>query len=216
MKAAEKTAATFHKKKFKSICDALSQNDKHLHAIIQQYGYPPMWKREPSFATLVHIILEQQVSLASAKAAFLKLEEKIKIITPKNLLALTDEELKACYFSRQKIIYARDLAVKVLNKELIIENLSSLSNDEVSHQLKKVKGIGEWTANVFLMFALQRTDCFAHGDIALIASIKELKNKGNHISYEQLVKVSNKWKPYRTVACFILWHHYLSKRNRTG
>src|SRR5690349_5584545 len=102
--------SSFDKHSFYRICDHLGKNDSHLQSIIRQYGYPPMWRRTNSFASLIHIILEQQVSLASAKAAFIKLKERIGKITADKLLTLSDEEMKACYFSRQKTIYARHLA----------------------------------------------------------------------------------------------------------
>src|SRR5689334_16412710 len=98
---------TFNRQNFHSICDKLSKKDKHLRSIITRYGYPPIWTRKATFQTLIHIILEQQVSLSSARAALKKLNERIGIITPKKLLALSDEDLKACYFSRQKTVYAR-------------------------------------------------------------------------------------------------------------
>src|ERR1035438_7402272 len=123
-------AKTFTKDNFHLLCDHLAKKDKHLKQILQQHGYPPMWQRKPNFETLIHIILEQQVSLASAKAALNKLKEKIGIITPQKLLALTDAEMKACYFSRQKIIYARHLAWSMGNGELSIRKLINLPDDE--------------------------------------------------------------------------------------
>ena len=205
---------TFNHKNFTGICDLLAAKDKDLKNIITQYSYPPLWKREPNFATLIHVILEQQVSLASAKAAFIKLEEKVRIISPKNILLLDDEEMKACYFSRQKIKYARHLAETVLSGGLAFEKLGKLNDDAVRSQLKKIKGIGDWTADVYLMFALNRCDCFPHGDIALIKTIKELKQLDADTAVEKIISIAEKWRPYRTVASYILWHHYLSKRNR--
>src|SRR4051812_2354384 len=114
---------TFQKDNFNPLCDHLAEGDNDLKNIITQYGYPPFWSRVPSFATLIHIILEQQVSLASAKAAFLKLESKIGHITPEKILLLSDEEMKACYFSRQKMKYARHIAEAIINKELNIGQL---------------------------------------------------------------------------------------------
>lgn len=203
----------FTKDNFYSLCDKLAKKDKHLKTVLQEHSYPPFWSRVPSFATLIHIILEQQVSLASAKAAFLKLEEKIGHITPEKLLALTDEELKACYFSRQKIKYARHLAESILNNELEIEKLNELHDEELRTALKKIKGIGDWTVDVFMMMCLHRCDCFPTGDIALIKSIKEVKALPALTSKEEILLIAEKWKPYKTVAAFILWHAYIKKRN---
>jgi len=204
---------TIDKNNFYPLCDILSQQDNDLKRIIAQYGYPPFWSRVPSFATLIHIILEQQVSLASAKAAFLKLESKIGHITPEKILQLSDEEMKACYFSRQKIKYARHLADAIVNGELNIEQLNNLPDHLVRTELKKVKGIGDWTVDVYLMMVLHRCDCFAGGDIALIKSIKEVKGLSPLTSKEEILSIIENWKPYRTIAAFILWHAYIKKRN---
>jgi len=204
----------FNGANFTSICDNLAKKDRHLSSVIQQFGYPPMWQRQPGFETLLHIILEQQVSLASALAALNKLKEKITVITPENLLALTDAELKVCYFSRQKISYARHLSTSILSKQLQLDELENMPDDEVRTELKKIKGIGDWSAEVYMMMAMQRADHFPIGDIALINSIKAVKNLPADTSREDIVQLAAKWKPYRTVAAFILWHAYLSRRKK--
>lgn len=204
---------TFTETTLITYCDKLAKKDKHLKVIITQHGYPPFWSRTASFATMVHIILEQQVSLASAKAAFLKLQEKIGHIQPEKLLLLTDEEMKACYFSRQKMVYARHLATAIVNKELVIEDLEKLSNDDIRLLLKKLKGIGDWTVDVFLMMVLHRNDVFPPGDIALMKSLKEIKGLPMDTPREELLQIAEAWKPYRTVAAFLLWHAYIKKRN---
>ena len=204
----------FTDKNFKSICDNLATADPDLQSIIQQYGYPPFWKRAASFETLVHIILEQQVSLASALAALNKLKEKVGEITPVNLLLLSNEELKACYFSRQKIIYTRHLASELISGQLNLEELNTMDNDTVRSTLTKLKGIGNWSVDVYLMMVLQRCDIFPLGDVALITSIKETKGLSKETSRKEIAIIAEKWKPYQTVAAFILWHSYLSKRKR--
>jgi len=203
----------FNEDNFISLCDKLARKDKDLKAVIKQYGYPPLWGRVPSFATLIHVILEQQVSLASAKAAFLKLEAKIGHITPEKLLLLTDEEMKACYFSRQKTVYARHLALAIVNGELSIEALIEMDDESLRNEMKKIKGIGDWTVDVFMMMALHRCDCFPTGDIALMKSAKEVKGLDMQTSKDEILLLSEKWKPYRTLAAFILWHAYIKKRN---
>lgn len=205
---------SFDETTFIQYCNILAKRDKHLRHIIDTYSYPPVWKRKQSFETLIHIILEQQVSLASAKAALNKLKEKIGTVTPKKVLSLTDEELKACYFSRQKTVYARQLAEAILNKQLNLKKLSFSPDDIIRAELKKIKGIGDWTIDVYLMMVLQRTDLFPLGDIALVNSLKETKNLHRQITKEELLIIADKWKPYRTVAAFILWHSYLCKRKR--
>ncbi len=205
---------TINEQNFHLLCDQLAGGDHHLKNIIGQYGYPPLWSREPGFATLVQIILEQQVSLASAKAAFEKLQAFTGVITPAIIAALTDAELKACYFSRQKIVYVQHLAEAVLSDQLNIKQLEYESDEVVQTVLKKIKGIGNWTVDVYLMMALRRTDCFPLGDIALINSFKAVKELPQ-ARKEEIGILSNAWKPYRTVAAYLLWHAYLSKRHKT-
>ena len=204
---------TFNDGNFHALCDELAAKDQHLKAVIAIHGYPPLWSRRATFATLIHIILEQQVSLASAKAAFLKLQEKIGPITPEKLLLLTDEEMKACYFSRQKIIYARHLATAMVKGELVVEELEKMENEEIRALLKKLKGIGDWTVDVFLMMVLHRTDIFPPGDIALMKSLKEVKGLDMGTERNKLLLIAEAWRPYRTVAAFLLWHAYIKKRN---
>ncbi len=214
MKIETNDISIFDETTFIQHCDILAKKDRHLKGIIDTYNYPPLWKRKHGFETLIHIILEQQVSLASAKAALNRIKEKIGTVTPKKILLLTDAELKACYFSRQKIIYARHLAQAIINKQLNFKKLALAPDDEVRTELKKIKGIGDWTVDVYLMMVLQRTDLFPLGDIALVNSLKEVKSLPKHTSKDGLLLLAEKWKPYRTVAAFMLWHSYLCKRNR--
>ena len=170
---------TFHKDNFHQLCKILSRKDKDLKQIIKKYDNPPMWTRPAGFSTLIHIILEQQVSLASAKAAFTKTKGKIKNHYPTKILLMTDTEMKACYFSRQKIIYARHLSQSIISEKLNLQKLSSLPDHEIRKELKQVKGIGDWTADVYLLFALQRIDLFPTGDLAMMNAFKEIKQLPN-------------------------------------
>lgn len=199
------TAANFH-----SICDTLAGMDPDLANIIQTYGYPPMWNRPNSFESLVHIILEQQVSLASALSALNKLKEKVQEITPARVLSLTDEELKACYFSRQKTAYVRYLAGAIISGQINLEGFASLPDEEVRAQLVALKGIGNWTVDVYLMFVLQRADIFPVGDLAAVNAFKRVKALPPGTTREELVNLATPWQPYRTVATMLLWHQYLS------
>ena len=204
---------TFDSANFKKICNRLCRIDKDLHAIIRQYGHPPIWTRPATFQTLILFILEQQVSLASAYAAFKKLKEKVEYVTPAKILSLTDAELRSCYFSRQKIVYARELAKAVQSKQLRLNKFSNAHEDEIRLELKKIKGIGDWTVDVYLMHALQRTDLFPLGDIALVNSLKEIKQLHPHTKKENMLVIAEPWRPYRTIAAMILWHSYIKKRN---
>ncbi|MBL0356543.1 MAG: DNA-3-methyladenine glycosylase 2 family protein [Chitinophagaceae bacterium] len=204
----------FDETDFIQLCKKLAKKDPHLKLIIDTHGHPPLWKRRANFETLIHIILEQQVSLASANAALKKLKEKIGAVAPAKIISLTDADLKACYFSRQKIVYARQLAEAIINKQLNLKQLTNAPDDIIRTTLKKIKGIGDWTVDVYLMMVLQRTDLFPMGDIALVNSLKEVKHLPKHTTKEALQKIAEEWKPYRTVAAYLLWHSYLCKRNR--
>ena len=197
---------------FHSICDILAERDPHIADIISAHGYPPIWSRKEGFATLAYIILEQQVSLASARSAYDKLIEKIGTITPSKVLTLTDEELKGCYFSRQKINYVRELATAIVSKKISLNKLNLLPNDEIRQQLTAVKGIGNWTVDVYLMMVLHRSDLFPMGDIALINSLRYVKDLPKDISRADMEKHTEVWKPYRTAAAFLLWHSYIIRR----
>ena len=202
----------FNETSFRRICRKLAKKDSDLANIIKEYGFPPMWTRPATFQTLILTILEQQVSLASAYAAFKKLKERIGFVTPAKILALTDEELRACYFSRQKIVYARELATAIKKRKINLKQLSLLPDEAIRNVLIQLKGIGHWTIDVYLMHALQRTDLFPLGDIALVNSLKETKQLSKDISKDEMLKIAEPWRPYRTIAAMILWHAYIQKR----
>lgn len=203
----------FSEENHAGLCDRISLKDKHLQSIISQYGYPPVWTRPQNFAALIHIILEQQVSLASAKAAFLKLKARVGNITPEKLLKLSDKEFRACYFSRQKTVYARNLAEAIVSKQLQLKKIAHLPDEEIRFQLKKIKGIGDWTVDIYLLFALQRCDIFPTGDLAMMNAFRELKQLPKHTTKEEIIVMAEQWRPYRSVATYLLWHHYIKSRN---
>ncbi|HTJ10807.1 MAG TPA: hypothetical protein VL547_02220 [Dinghuibacter sp.] len=209
------TIHKFTKHTFHGICDQLSLADEDLATIIDAHRYPPMWTRPNTFETLVHIILEQQVSLASALAALNKLRERLKNdITPDRFLQLTDEELKACYFSRQKTLYTRNLADNLIKGSLDLAALESLPDDDVRKELIALKGIGNWTIDVYLMFVLQRADIFPIGDLAAVNALRRVKKLPKATTRDHLLHIASAWHPYRTVATMILWHLYLSSPMR--
>jgi DNA-3-methyladenine glycosylase II len=189
----------------------LADSDQYLARIYEAYGPPPLWDREPGFATLLNIILEQQVSLASAKACFDKLTNHLGGVTPEGLLALNDAELKRIGFSRQKAAYGRHLSEAMIEKRIDFEGLHRLTNAEVKSELIKLKGVGEWTSDIYLIMALLRPDVMPRGDIALHTAWHELSGEARPTSDEFLV-IAERWKPYRSVAARLLWHFYLSER----
>lgn len=200
----------FNDLNYRMLCDKLALSDPDLANILNVYGYPPLWKRSNTFESLVHIILEQQVSLSSALSALNKMREKVKDIQPENLLKLTDEEYKACYFSRQKTLYVKHLAEAILTGQLDLNEPEKLSDDEVRLRLIKLKGFGNWTIDIYLMLVLQRADIFPAGDLAAINALKRLKKLPKETAKEDLIAVAANWQPYRTIAAMMLWHYYLS------
>lgn len=196
-----------------SFCDELIKRDAGLLQIVDQYGYPPFWSRPPGFATLVHIILEQQVSLASAMAAYTRLLEKCGQVQPQTILQLSDAELKSCYFSRQKIVYARSLAEAFVTGRINPDDLDARPDKAVRTILQQVKGIGTWTTDIYLIFALHRADVFPAGDLAVINACKQLKGLPIHTPRETMVQLAEAWQPYRSLAAFLLWHYYIKSRN---
>ena len=191
----------------------LVDTDPGLAASVERFGPPPLWAREPSFATLVHLILEQQVSLASAQAAFDRLGVALGPIEPQGFLELSDAELRAIGFSRQKAGYARDLATAV-DDGSDLEGLGTLSDDEVRSNLMGLRGIGRWTADIYLIMCLRRPDVWPHGDQALATATRELFGLATQPSFDDLQLRARSWQPHRATAARILWHHYLSVRGR--
>lgn len=202
----------FNKENFQQLCDQLARKDRDLKGIILEYGYPPMWTRPASFQTLILTILEQQVSLAAAYAAFKKLREKIGYVTPAKILAMTDEEMRAVYFTRQKMGYARELARAIQSRKLVLKQLEDLPDEEVRASMIVLKGIGHWTIDVYLMHALQRTDLFPLGDIALVNSLKLIKQLPTHVTKEEMLAIAEAWRPNRTIAAMLLWHAYIQRK----
>jgi DNA-3-methyladenine glycosylase II len=190
----------------------LAAADPQLGASIERYGPPPLWARAPSYATLIHLILEQQVSLASAQAAFDRLLAALGgSVEPAGLLRLTAEELRAIGFSRQKAGYARDLATATLDG-FDLAGLSSLSDDDVRAALVAQRGIGRWTADIFLTMCLLRPDVWPHGDLALATSARDVLGLEERPTFAALEATAERWHPHRAVAARVLWHDYLQRR----
>lgn len=195
---------------------ALILLDADLAGIHQAHGLPPLWARPAGFATLVHIILEQQVSLASARAAFARLQQAIPGIPPEALLQLDDQTMKAIGFSRQKTSYVRGLAEALLSGSLDLASLAGLDDGAVRAELTKIKGIGSWTADIYLLEVLLRPDIWPGGDLALITALQRVKKLPERPGPAQLEKISAAWRPWRAVAARMLWHFYLQTLNPPG
>lgn len=198
---------------FTRLCDWCMNIEPKLKPVIESFGYPPLWYREPNFATLILTILEQQVSLASAKATYNKLVEKTGLVTPEKLLNLTDDELKACYFSRQKVVYSKVLANEIISGKLDLNELNKKQENEIRSVLIKLKGIGHWTIDMYLLMSLHFADIFPPGDLATMKSVYELKLVPPTFSKEEIVNFMKKFSPNQSIATYILWHSYIERRN---
>ena len=202
-------------RKLKQATIALAAEHPEFERVFELYGPPPLWDREPGFATLLQIILEQQVSLASAKACFDKLAARLGDVSPVGVLMLNDAEMKQVGFSRQKTAYARHLSEALLEKRIDLDSFHKLPDAEVKAELIKLKGIGEWTSDIYLLMALLRPDVMPKGDIALHTAWQQLSGEPRPTSDEFIV-IAERWRPFRSVAARLLWHYYLSERkNRT-
>jgi DNA-3-methyladenine glycosylase II len=196
--------------------EVLAHRDPDLAGIVARHGPPPLWDREPGFPTLLHIILEQQVSLASARAAFDRLGAVANPLGPARFLELTDAELLAAGFSRQKARYGRALADALEAGTLDLADLDDLDDQAVHEALQRVPGIGPWTSTIYLLMVLLRPDLWPAGDIALAESVGEVKGLGRRPNVAEMTDLGEAWRPWRSVAARLFWHDYLSRRGRAG
>jgi DNA-3-methyladenine glycosylase II len=196
--------------------EELARVDPDLGAVVARFGPPPLWAREPGFPTLVHLVLEQQVSLASAQAAFDRLRAVASPLTPPAFLRLDDAALLTIGFSRQKARYGRALASAVLDGSLDLDRLPALDDEGVDAALTAVPGIGPWTSTIYRLMVLLRPDAWPVHDIALAQAIAEVRGLDRRPAAGEMHDIAEGWRPWRAVAARILWHHYLSVRGRPG
>lgn len=193
---------------------ALARRDPDLAAILKRHGPPPLWARKPGFATLIKIILEQQVSLASAATLFARLERSVVPFQPARILVLGETHLKSLGLTRQKTAYCLHLSESLTAKSLNLAALSRLDDEDAKAKLMNVKGIGSWSADVYLLMALLRPDIWPANDLALASAAREVKRLEKTPSAVQLTALAEAWRPYRSVAARMLWQHYLARRGK--
>lgn len=191
----------------------LAAADPQLGRVVARFGPPALWTRKPGYAALVQIVLEQQVSLASGRTTFARLRDACGgEVTPEAVAALSAPVLKAAGVSRQKAGYCREIARRLLDGDLDLKALGRADDDTVRERLMRIRGIGPWTANIYLMTALGRPDVWPEGDLALAAAAQQVKQLEERPDDRRLREMAAGWAPWRTVAARILWHHYLSAR----
>jgi DNA-3-methyladenine glycosylase II len=194
----------------------LTLQDSGLAKAVSRWGNPPFWTHTPGFPGIVLAILSQQVSLESAQATFAKLERLIGTISPEAFLSLDDNILRAIGFSRQKASYVHGVAQEITVGKFDLEVLESMDTDQARKRLMELRGVGAWTADTYLLFALRRSDAWPSGDLALAIAIQELRGLGTIPSSEEVDRIADHWRPWRAVAARILWHHYLNERGRNA
>lgn len=190
----------------------LAARDELLAGIHAKYGDPPLWRRATGFTTLVHIILEQQVSLKSAKSMLVRLQSAIEPFTPERFVELGDAHFRSLGVTRQKSAYLIDLSASIVNGDLSFTKLARMSDDEARLALTRIKGIGLWSADVYLLMAMRRADIWPAGDLALAVAMKELMGLAARPGPLALEQWAEQWRPHRAVAARMLWQYYLGSR----
>jgi DNA-3-methyladenine glycosylase II len=186
----------------------LGQADRDFARAIAEIGPPPPRGRPANFMALLHVIVAQQVSTHAAKAISDRLEAAMGAPTPEAFLALTDADLRAVGFSRQKVIYGRDLAAAFLDGRLSIHKLRRQPDEAAIAAITAIKGLGTWSAEVFLLFNLKRPDIMPAQDLALMVAAQRLKRLKERPSAKELRLIAEPWRPYRSFAARMLWHYY--------
>lgn len=209
---AQSPAVALTKESLDCAAKLLARDDKDLAAILKQYGPPPLWARKPGFATLVQIILEQQVSLASAAVLFTRLNKSIVPFKPAQMLLLGEPHLKSLGLTRQKTAYCLHLSQLLDEKHLKLSQLSRCTDEDAKARLMEVKGIGSWSADIYLLMALGRPDVWPASDLALAVAVKQLKELKVRPRPDELNEIGERWRPYRSVAARMLWQYYLARR----
>ncbi|HJU52479.1 MAG TPA: DNA-3-methyladenine glycosylase 2 family protein [Acidimicrobiia bacterium] len=199
---------------FAATVDRLIGSDRHLARLVDEFGAPPFWQRPPGFPSLVLFILEQQVSLASAAAAYRRVNARLGRMLPELLLATTPEELRADGVSRQKDRYLRELASSIVNGELDLPLMAKMDDEDVRLQLTRIPGIGRWTADVYLLACLGRPDLWPASDRALQVATAEALSLPVIPNPPELELIGERWRPHRSTAARLLWHGYLGRRGR--
>ncbi len=194
--------------------EALATTDERMSRAIRAAGRPEMRNREPGFATLARTIVDQQVSVQAGAAIWSKLEDGIGGVTADAVLSAPENTLRQCGLSAAKVRYMRCLADAIGSGELDLESLERADDDEARARLTAITGIGRWTADIYLMFALGRLDVWPSGDLALAVAAQHLEGFEQRPTPKQLEEMGERWRPWRTVAALVLWHYYRHGRDQ--
>lgn len=190
----------------------LAGRDASLARILKTHGTPPLWSRPAGFPTLVRIILEQQVSLASARSIYRRVSSALGEVTPQRFVRAGEEGLRAQGLTRQKAAYCMAAAGALLDGSLDLGSVATASDAEARASLLRVKGIGPWSADIYLLMALRRPDVWPTGDLALVSAVRRLRRLPRRPTTQRLEAIADRWRPYRSVAARMLWQYYLAER----
>jgi DNA-3-methyladenine glycosylase II len=185
-----------------------------FHAQVERHGMPPLWGRTPGFETLLRIILEQQVSLASANALRRRLLEALGSLSAQTIAAAGEEALRGRGVTRQKAGYCVGLARAVLEGQVDLAAIARASDDEARAMLVGIRGIGPWSAEIYQLMALRRPDIWPTGDLALLIALQELHGLGERPDNTHAAELTAPWAPYRSVGARLLWQAYLNRGTR--
>ncbi|MFP4552479.1 MAG: S26 family signal peptidase [Actinomycetota bacterium] len=194
--------------------ELLAEEDEHLARIVDRWGHPDFWERQPGFRTLVLLILEQQVSLESGAAMYARLAGLLGEVTPRSVLDAGEVALRSIGVTRQKARYLTELSRRLVDDELDLQSLEGMPAETARQILLSVKGVGPWTADAYLLSASRRPDIWPVGDRALQVGTGEAVGMREIPNEEELEVLSDPWRPIRAVAARLIWHSYLSERGR--
>lgn len=191
---------------------ALARRDRDFAALAAKNGLPPMWARRPGFPTLVHIVLEQQVSIAAARTLFRRVSEQLGGMTPERVAERGVDGLARLGLTRQKSSYCHALAHAVIDGSLSLPRIARAADGDGRAALLALRGIGPWSADIYYLMALRRPDVWPVGDLALAVALQEVKRLRKRPGAERQLEMSEAWAPWRSVAARLLWHYYLTTR----
>ena len=197
-----------------SAVQALAARDADLAALHARLGAPPLWGRRPGFATLVHIILEQQVSLVAARTLYRRLRAHLGGMDPEGIVAMRESGLRRFGLTRQKSRYCHGLALRVLDGRLDLGAAARGPDDDGRRALLEVPGLGPWSVDIYYLMALRRPDVWPSGDLALANALREVKRLPGPPSRDDQRALAADWAPWRAVAARMLWAHYLAARGQ--
>lgn len=188
----------------------LAHRDADLATILRRHGPPPMWGRKPGFPTLVRIILEQQVSLASARSMFNRLAASLLPFAATRFVELGEPHFRSLGVTRQKSAYCVHVAREIAEGRLDLDAVGRMTDVDAKAALTQITGIGPWTAEIYLLMALRRADVWPVGDLALLTSLGRLKRLHERPAPAKAARIAERWRPFRSVAARMLWQHYLA------